>query len=153
MLREDLKSAMKDAMRNKRPAELSTIRLILAAIKDRDIANRSDGSRDGVSDASIQELLQKMVKQRNESIKMYEQGGRLELAEAEQAEIAVIQGFLPEQMDEASMSAAVDNAIADVGAASIKDMGKVMAALKSGNAGSMDMQVASGLVKQRLSAK
>jgi len=75
------------------------------------------------------------------------------LAEAEQAEIAVIQGFLPEQMDEASMSAAVDNAIADVGAASIKDMGKVMAALKSGNAGSMDMQVASGLVKQRLSAK
>lgn len=153
MLREDLKSAMKAAMRNKRPAELSTIRLILAAIKDRDIANRNDGSRDGVSDASIQELLQKMVKQRNESIKMYEQGGRLELAEAEQAEIAVIQGFLPEQMDEAAMSAAVDKAIAASGAASIKDMGKVMAALKSSNAGSMDMQAASGLVKQRLAAK
>jgi len=153
MLRDDLKSAMKDAMRNKRPAELSTIRLILAAIKDRDIANRSDGSREGVSDASIQELLQKMVKQRNESIKMYEQGGRLELAEAEQAEIVVIQGFLPEQMDEAAMVAAVDKAIADSGAASIKDMGKVMGALKSGNAGAMDMQAASALVKQRLAAK
>ena len=153
MLRDDLKSAMKDAMRNKRPVELSTIRLILAAIKDRDIANRSDGSREGVSDASIQELLQKMVKQRNESIKMYEQGGRLELAEAEQAEIVVIQGFLPEQMDEAAMVAAVDKAIADSGAASIKDMGKVMAALKSGNAGAMDMQAASALVKQRLAAK
>jgi uncharacterized protein YqeY len=144
---------MKDAMRNKRPVELSTIRLILAAIKDRDIANRSDGSREGVSDASIQELLQKMVKQRNESIKMYEQGGRLELAEAEQAEIVVIQGFLPEQMDEAAMAAAVDKAIADSGAASIKDMGKVMGALKSGNAGAMDMQAASALVKQRLAAK
>ncbi|MDC0360389.1 GatB/YqeY domain-containing protein [Alphaproteobacteria bacterium] len=153
MLRDDLKSAMKDAMRNKRPVELSTIRLILAAIKDRDIANRSDGSREGVSDASIQELLQKMVKQRNESIKMYEQGGRLELAEAEQAEIVVIQGFLPEQMDEAAMVAAVDKAIADSGAASIKDMGKVMGALKSGNAGAMDMQAASALVKQRLAAK
>ena len=94
-----------------------------------------------------------MVKQRNESIKMYEQGGRLELAEAEQAEIVVIQGFLPEQMDEAAMAAAVDKAIADSGAASIKDMGKVMAALKSGNAGAMNMQTASALVKQRLAAK
>jgi uncharacterized protein len=153
MLRDDLKSAMKDAMRAKRTTELATIRLILAAIKDRDIASRSDGSREGVSDASIQELLQKMVKQRNESIKMYEQGGRLELAEAEQAEIVVIQGFLPEQMDEAAMAAAVDKAIADSGAASIKDMGKVMAALKSGNAGAMNMQTASALVKQRLAAK
>lgn len=153
MLRDDLKSAMKDAMRNKRPVELSTIRLILAAIKDRDIASRSDGSREGVSDEEIQELLQKMVKQRNESIKMYEQGGRLELAEAEQAEIAIIQTFLPEQMDEAAMGAAIDKAIADTGAASIKDMGKVMGVLKSGNAAAMDMQAAAGLVKQRLAAK
>ncbi len=153
MLREDLKSAMKDAMRNKRAEELSTIRLILAAIKDRDIASRSDGSRDGVSDDEIQELLQKMVKQRNESIKMYEQGGRLELAEAEQAEIVIIQGFLPEQMDEAAMGAAIDDAIAKTGAASIKDMGKVMGVLKAGNAAAMDMQAAAGMVKQRLSAK
>jgi uncharacterized protein YqeY len=144
---------MKDAMRNKRAEELSTIRLILAAIKDRDIASRSDGSRDGVSDDEIQELLQKMVKQRNESIKMYEQGGRLELAEAEQAEIVIIQGFLPEQMDEAAMGAAIDDAIAKTGAASIKDMGKVMGVLKAGNAAAMDMQAAAGMVKQRLSAK
>lgn len=153
MLRDNLKSAMKDAMCNKRPVELSTIRLILAAIKDRDIASRSDGSREGVSDEEIQELLQKMVKQRNESIKMYEQGGRLELAEAEQAEIAIIQTFLPEQMDEAAMGAAIDKAIADTGAASIKDMGKVMGVLKSGNAAAIDMQAAAGMVKQRLSAK
>lgn len=153
MLRDDLKSAMKDAMRNKRTTELSAIRLILAAIKDRDIANRSDGSRDDVSDREIQELLQKMVKQRNESIKMYEQGGRLELAEAEQAEIVIIQSFLPEPMDEAAMAAAIDQAIADTGAASIKDMGKVMGVLKSGNAAAMDMQAAASMVKQRLGAK
>ena len=150
MLRDDLKSAMKDAMRNKRPAELSTIRLILAAIKDRDIANRSDGSRDGVSDDEIQELLQKMVKQRNESIKMYEQGGRLELAEAEQAEIAVIQTFLPEQMDEAAMGAAIDKAIADTGAASINDMGKVMGALKSKHADTIDFSIVSSIIKELL---
>ena len=150
MLREDLKSAMKAAMRNKRPAELSTIRLILAAIKDRDIANRNDGSRDGVSDASIQELLQKMVKQRNESIKMYEQGGRLELAEAEQAEIAVFQGFLPEQMDEDALADAVGQIIAEAGASGIKDMGNVMGLLREKYAGQMDFGKASALVKARL---
>lgn len=152
MLREDLKTAMKDAMRNKRASELSTIRLILAAIKDRDIAQRQDGSRDPVDDNEVRSLLQKMIKQRGESITLYEQGGRLELAEAERAEIEIIKNFLPQQMDESAIAAVVDAAIASVGAASIKDMGKVMGALRGENAGAMDMQVASSIVKQRLSA-
>ena len=110
MLRDELKNAMKDAMREKRTHELATIRLILAAVKDRDIAAREHGRMDGVDDDSIRDLLQKMIKQRGESIALYEQGGRLELAEAERAEIDIIKGFLPAQMSEDEVKAAVDQA-------------------------------------------
>lgn len=150
MLREELKTAMKSALREQRKAELSTIRLILAAVKDRDIAAREHGQHDGVDDDDILDLLAKMIKQRGESILLYEQGGRLELAEAEQNEIAVIKGFLPKQMDEAEIEAAVDAAIAHIGAAGIKDMGKVMAELRARHGAALDVQSAASLAKKRL---
>lgn len=143
---------MKEAMLNKRAQELATIRLILAAIKDRDIAAREHGKMDGVDDDSIRELLQKMIKQRGDSIALYEQGGRLELAESEQAEIDVIKGFLPAQMDASETEAAVDAAIRDVGAAGIKDMGKVMGALRSAHGAALDIPTAAAVAKQRLGA-
>jgi len=152
MLRDELKNAMKDAMRAKRTAELSTIRLILAAVKDRDIAVREHGQHDGVDDDSIRDLLAKMIKQRGDSIALYEQGGRLELAEAEQAEIEIIKGFLPTQMDAATTQAAVDAAILKVGAAGIKDMGKVMAVLREQHGATLDVATAAGIAKTRLGA-
>ena len=152
MLREELKTAMKTALREKRQTELATIRLIIAALKDRDIAAREHGQMDGVDDDAIRDLLQKMVKQRGESIKLYEQGGRLELAEAEQAEIDVIKGFLPKQMDAGETEAAVDAAINAVGATGIKEMGKVMAHLKQAHGAELDTPTAAAAAKKRLSA-
>ncbi len=139
-------------MKAKDQRALSTVRLILAALKDRDIAARGSGSSDPIPDSAILEMLQKMVKQRHESIDMYTKGNRPELAQQEREEIAVIESFLPKQLGDAEMSAAVDAAIAATGAAGIKDMGKVMAALKQDHAGVMDFAKAGGLVKQKLSA-
>jgi uncharacterized protein YqeY len=152
MLREKLTEAMKDAMRAKDQAALGTIRLILAKLKDVDIAARTEASREGVADDKILSMMQGMIKQRNESIALYEKGGRDDLAEKEKAEIAVIERFLPQQMDEAAVEAAVREAIAAAGATSIKDMGGVMAALKSKYAGQMDFAKASAAVKKALSA-
>ena len=122
MLREEIKNAMKTAMKEKNQAELSTIRLINAAIKDRDIASRGKGDDVEVSDQDIMKLLQTMIKQRKDSIDMYQKGGRAELAEKEQGEINIIEKFLPKQMNEDEIKAAVEAAISETRASSIKDM-------------------------------
>ena len=150
MLREKLTEAMKEAMRAKDQAALGTIRLILAKLKDADIAARTEASREGVADDRILSLMQGMIKQRNESIALYEKGNRADLADKEKAEIAVIERFLPQQMDEAAVEAAVREAIAAAGATSVKDMGGVMAALKGKYAGQMDFAKASAAVKKAL---
>jgi len=152
MLREKLTEAMKDAMRAKDQASLGTIRLIIAKLKDVDIAARTEASREGVADDKILSMMQGMIKQRNESVALYEKGGRADLADKEKAEIAVIERFLPQQMDEAAVDAAVREAIAAAGATSIKDMGGVMATLKGKYAGQMDFAKASAAVKKALSA-
>ena len=152
MLREKLTEAMKDAMRAKDTAALGTIRLILAKLKDVDIAARTEASREGVAEDKILSMMQGMIKQRNESITLYEKGGRTDLADKEKAEIAVIERFLPQQMDEAAVDAAVREAIAAAGATTVKDMGGVMAALKGKYAGQMDFAKASAAVKKALSA-
>ncbi|MDB2324061.1 GatB/YqeY domain-containing protein [Alphaproteobacteria bacterium] len=149
-MREKIASAMKDALRAKDQVALGTMRLISAALKDRDIAARSSGNDDGISDDEILGLLQTMIKQRNESAKMYRDGSRPELAEAEEQEITVIQQFLPEQLDEAAITAAITDAIKETGAASVKDMGQVMAFLKQTYAGQMDFSIASQAVKKAL---
>jgi uncharacterized protein len=149
MLRPQLRQSLKDAMRAKDERRLSTIRLILAAIKDRDIAARSDDNRDGVSDDEILQLLQKMIKQRHESIRQYEEGGRLELAQQEQDEIAIIEGFLPRQLSEAEIDMAVERVIEEIGASSVKDMGKLMTTLRERYAGQMDFSRASAIAKAR----
>ncbi len=151
MLREKLTEAMKDAMRAKDQAALGTIRLILAKLKDADIAARTEASREGVAEDKILSLMQGMIKQRNESITLYEKGGRTDLADKEKAEIAVIERFLPQQMDEAAVEAAVREAIAAAGATTVKDMGAVMATLKGKYAGQMDFAKASAAVKKALS--
>lgn len=150
MLRQRIQEAYKVAMKAKDQTGVATLRLILAALKDRDIAARADGNTDGIPEDQILEMLRKMVRQRRDSIEMYEQGGRLELAEREAQEITIIEGFLPQQMDQAAVTAAVDAVIADLEAGSLKDMGRVMAALKERHAREMDMSQASGVVKQRL---
>ena len=152
-LRAQLTDAMKEAMKNKDAKRLATVRLMLAALKDRDIAARSETSRDLLGDDEILTLLAKMIKQREESAAVYRQGGRPELAENEEAEITIIRSFMPAQMDEAAMKDAVAKTIAEVGAASIKDMGKVMAVLKERYAGQMDFGRASGTTKDILSGK
>lgn len=149
-MRERIAQAMKDALKSKDQATLSTIRLIVAALKDRDIAARSDNNHDGISDDEILSMLQTMIKQRNESAKMYEDGGRPELANAEKAEIVLIQQFLPEQLSKDDIEKAITEAIAQTNAASIKDMGKVMAHLKEQHAGQMDFSAASQMVKAAL---
>ncbi|SOD88973.1 GatB/YqeY domain-containing protein [Caenispirillum bisanense] len=150
MMRTRLQEALKEAMRSKDARAVATVRLILAALKDRDIAARTKGQMDGISDDEILSMLQSMIKQRRESIQLYEQGGRLELAEQEAEEITVIERFLPRQMDEAEAAAAVEAAIADLGATGLKDMGRVMTELRERHAGQMDFGKASGLVKQKL---
>ena len=150
MLRARISDALKKAMKAKEKHTVSTIRLIMAALKDRDIAARSKGNSDGVSEDEILSILQSMIKQRHESVTMYEQGGRAELAEQEAIEIVIIQTFLPEQMDEAAVNAAVQEIISNLSAVSLKDMGKVMAALKEEFAGQMDFSKASAQVKAKL---
>lgn len=150
MLRDKLNEAMKDAMRARDTAALGTIRMILAKLKEVDIASRTETSREGVADDRILSMMQGMIKQRNESIALYDKGGRADLAEKEKAEIAVIERFLPQQMDDAAVQAAVSDAIKAAGASSIKDMGGVMAALKAKYAGQMDFAKASAVVKKTL---
>ena len=150
MLRSGLNDALKTAMKSKNKCQVATMRLILAALKDRDIAARTKGNPEGLSGDEVLGMLQSMIKQRRESIKLYEQGGRMELAQREAEEIAVIEDFLPEQMSEDDMNAAIDAAIAGAGAESLKDMGKVMGALKAEHAGTMDFSKASAVVKERL---
>lgn len=150
MLRKELNDALKQAMKAKDQQSLTTVRLILAALKDRDIQARGTGNVDGIPDQDILEMLQKMVKQRRESIELYEKGGRADLVAKEQAEIAVIERFLPRPLDEAETEAAVEEAIAELGASSVKDMGRVMALLKQRYPGRMDFAQAGQRVKQRL---
>lgn len=150
MIRQRLNDALKAAMKAKEELSVSTLRLILAALKDRDIAARSKGKKDGIPDEEVLGLLQSMIKQRRESIAAYEKGGRMDLAQKEAGEIAIIEGFLPQQMSEAEMAKAIDSVIEAVAAASLKDMGKAMAALKQQFAGQMDFAKASAMVKQRL---
>jgi uncharacterized protein YqeY len=152
MLRTDLNEALKTAMKARDQRAISTVRLILAALKDRDIAARPKGVTEGISEEEIVEMLHKMVRQRRESIELYEKGGRLELAQQEQEEIGVIERFLPKQMTEADMAEAVAAAITETGAASIKDMGKIMGLLKQRFAGRMDFAKAGQLVKQKLAS-
>lgn len=150
-LRTRVSSALKQAMKDKAADRLSTLRLINAAIKDKDIAARAEGNDDGVGDAAVLAILDKMSKQRMESARAYEEGGRLDLAERELAEVQVIQEFLPKQLDESESAQAVDVAIAEIGAESIRDMGKVMGALKSKYTGQMDFGKVGPMVKARLS--
>ena len=151
MLRARLNDALKAAMKAKDQRSTSTLRLILAALKDRDIAARSRGNTEGIGDDEIIDMMQKMIRQRRDSVSLYEQGGRTDLAQQETEEIGIIQGFLPQQMDVAESQAAVDQAINEVGATSIKDMGRVMAWLKERYAGRMDFAKVGALVKQELS--
>lgn len=150
MLRERFTEAMKEAMRAKEQATLSTVRLIMAALKDRDIDARGKGNADGIAEADILSMLQAMVKQRRDSIELYRQGGREELVAKEEAEIAVIERFLPQQLGEEAVKAAIAAAVAATGAAGIKDMGKVMAALKADYAGQVDFSRVGPLVKAAL---
>ena len=150
MLRQRLSDALKVAMLGKDNRTVSTVRLILAALKDRDIAARPRGIADGVSDEEILQMLQSMIKQRRESNALYEQGGRQELAQQEAEEIAIIERFLPTQLLESEVTEAVDGVIATISAQGLKDMGYAMAALKEQFAGRMDFTKASAIVKQKL---
>jgi len=150
-MRDRVTAALKDAMKSKEADRLSTLRLINAAIKDKDIALRGTADEDGgVSNDDVLAIMGRMVKQRQESARAYEEGGRLELAEKELYEIKVIEEFLPKQLTEDEAEKAVDAAIAEVGAGSIRDMGKVMAVLKGKYTGRMDFGKAGPMVKGRL---
>src|SRR3974390_1275732 len=146
-LREEFNDSLKEAMKARDQRRVSTLRLVLAALKERDIASRTEESRAGISDDEIRLLLAKMIKQREESAETYDKGGRPEPAKAEREEITIIQGYLPKQMNEAEVTAAAKAAIAELGAASMKDMGKVIGSLKERYAGQMDFAKASGIVK------
>ena len=150
MLRTRLTDSLKTAMKSRNERSTSTLRLILAAIKDRDIAAKSKGNKDGVSDDEVLGLLQSMIKQRRESIELYEKGGRPELAQKEAEEIVVIEGFLPKQLSEDELAQAIQDVIAEVEAESLKDMGKAMGALKEKYTGRIDFSKASAMVKERL---
>jgi uncharacterized protein YqeY len=150
MLRDSLTQALKDAMKAREARRVSTVRLILAALKDRDIAARTRGDGSGLADDEILQMLQSMVKQRRESIELYQKGSRPELARQEQDEIAIIEGFMPRQMDEAEIRRVSQSVIVEVGGKGIKDMGRVMAAIKQRYAGQMDFARAAGVVKSLL---
>ncbi len=150
MLRSELSDALKIGMKAKQGRTVATVRLILAALKDRDIAARGKGNLDGIGEDEIRTMLQSMIKQRRESIALYEKGGRLELAEEEAEEIEIIQRFLPAPLDDEEMAAAITGVIAEAEAKSLKDMGRVMAALKERYAGRMDFAKASAAVKDQL---
>ncbi len=149
-LRQRINDALKAAMRERDKARLSTLRLINAALKDKDIEMRGKGEDAALSEAEVMAILGKMVKQRQESARAYEEGGRMEMAEKERAEIAVIEEFLPRKLDEDEIRAAIDAAIAETGADSIRDMGKVMGALKAKYAGQMDFGQVGPMVRDRL---
>ncbi|MGN6284212.1 MAG: GatB/YqeY domain-containing protein [Afipia sp.] len=149
MLRDDINTAVKEAMKAKDERRLSTLRMINSSIKNADIDARGQGKQP-LSDEDILGLLQKMIKQRQESVELYDKGGRAELAAQEREEIAVITAYLPKQMSEDEVKAAIAATIADTGAAGMKDMGKVIGALKAKYAGQMDFGKASGLVKAAL---
>jgi uncharacterized protein YqeY len=150
MLRDAFTERLKQAMRAKDTRTLSTVRLILAALKDRDIEARGGGNPAGIADPDILRMLQGMVKQRRDSIALYKQGNRPELADKEEEEIAVIESFLPQQMSDDDIAAAAKEVIGETGAAGVKDMGKVMAALRERHAGVIDMAKAGAVVKQLL---
>lgn len=155
MIRDTIKTALITAMKGGDKAGTATLRLVQSAIKNRDIEARAPQSREGKApdddDVLVVEVLQKMIKQRRESIEMFVKGARLELADAESAEIAVIEQFLPQQMNEADTTAAIEAIKAELGAGGMKDMGRVMAELKARHATTLDMSKASGLVKAALS--
>jgi uncharacterized protein YqeY len=150
MIRDDIKTALVVAMKARDATTTAAIRLIQSSVKNRDIELRTASTQPD-DDLLVTEVLQKMIKQRRESIEMYEKGNRPELAAAEAAEVAVIERFLPQQMSEDEAKSAIDAIATEIGAASVKDMGRVMATLKERHAGQMDMAKASGLVKARLS--
>jgi uncharacterized protein YqeY len=150
MLRTQINDAMKDAMRAKDERALGTTRLIISRMRDLDIAARPKGNADGINDAEILTMLQGMIKQRRESITMYEKGNRPDLVKQESEEIAVIERFMPKQMDAAAVKAAIEKAVTATGATGIKDMGKVMGELKKTYAGQMDFSSAGAAVKARL---
>ncbi|HKS89471.1 MAG TPA: GatB/YqeY domain-containing protein [Stellaceae bacterium] len=150
MLREAFSERLKQAMRAKDARTLSAVRLILAGVKERDVAARGAGNTEGIADPDILRLLQGMIKQRRESIALYEKGNRPELALQEAEEIAVIESFLPRQMGDDDIDAAAKQAIAETGAAGIKDMGRVMGALRERYAGIIDMAKAGAVVRRLL---
>ncbi len=152
ILRTRISDALKQAMKDKAADRLSTLRLINAAIKDKDIAARATGNDDGVPEAEVLAILGKMSKQRLESARAYEEGGRLDLAERERDEILVIEEFLPRQLSDEETAAAVEAAIAEVGATSIRDMGKVIGMLKGKYTGQMDFGAVGPMVKDKLSS-
>lgn len=147
MLREQIKTELVAAMKAKDEGKTSVLRLINSSIKDKDIAARPAGKTDGISDDEILQLLQSMIKQRKESIELYEKGNRADLVAKEKAEIDVISSFLPAQMDDATIEAAIKQIIRETGASSMKDMGKVMGSLRGKYAGQMDFGKASGMIK------
>lgn len=149
-LRTRITSSIKQAMRDKDSARLSTLRLINAAIKDRDIAVRGEGVDEGVGDDEVLGILGKMVKQRKDTAKTYEEGGRLDLAERELSEIEIIEEFLPQKLSDKEVTKAIDAAVAETGASSIRDMGRVMGVLKSKYTGQMDFGAVGARVKDRL---
>lgn len=149
MLRDDINNALKEAMKAKDERRVSTLRLINSSLKNADIEARGQGKA-ALSDDDLLGLLQKMIKQRHESVELYEKGGRPELAQAEREEIAIISAYLPKQMSQEEMTAAIAAAIEETGAAGMKDMGKVIGALKAKHAGKMDFAKASAMVKEAL---
>ncbi len=151
--RTRVNQALKQAMKDKAAERLCTLRLINAAIKDREIAARADGEESGIDEAEILAILGKMTKQRKESARAYEEGGRLDLAERELGEIAIIEEFLPKQLSDDEVEEAIREAVAETGAESIRDMGKVMGALKAKYTGQMDFGKAGPLVKDQLCSK
>ncbi len=149
MIRDTFADALKDAMKAREPRRLSTIRLVQAAIKDRDIANRGVG-KDPVSDEEILQILAKMIKQREESAGIYDQAGRAELAEHEREEIVIIKSFMPEEIPQEKVRAILEGVIAETEASGLRDMGKVMAVLKERYPGQIDFGKASGMIKDLL---
>ncbi len=149
-LRNQLSTSLKTALKARSSHHVATVRLILAAVKDRDIAAREDGNSLGITDEEIMALLQSMIKQRRESIALYQKGGRHELARQEEAEIEVIQSFLPTQMTKQEIEKAVDAVIVEMGADNLRDMGRVMAALRERYAGQLDFAAAGAVAKARL---
>ena len=149
MLRDEINNAVKDAMKAKEERKLSTLRMVNSTIKNADIAARGEG-KPPLSDADLLGVFQKMIKQRQESVELYDKGGRKDLADQERGEIEIIKGFMPQQLSEADAKAAIADAIKETGAAGMKDMGKVVGVLKGKFAGQMDFGKASGLVKAAL---